>query len=215
MYRKLIGAFVGLAMMGMAGTANAIIIEFGFAGEMTSSDADFSVGDTFVGSYSFESTTSPIAHPDGSLTFQYLTGTATWNVSFITKGYVFSGVGTNISVGNDTVAFGNDRYISTMSSPTSVGTPLPSGRTLSFFQIDLFDPASGGADLLSDDTIQISPPDILLAGSISGRFRFSNNDQPFYILTELTAAPEPSTLALFATGLALLAFMGWRRRWVV
>ncbi len=25
-------------------------------------------------------------------------------------------------------------------------------------------------------------------------------------------APEPSTLALFATGLALLAFLGWRRR---
>ena len=24
-------------------------------------------------------------------------------------------------------------------------------------------------------------------------------------------APEPSTLALFATGLALLAFLGWRR----
>ncbi len=26
------------------------------------------------------------------------------------------------------------------------------------------------------------------------------------------AAPEPSTLALFATGLALLGFLGWRRR---
>ncbi len=24
--------------------------------------------------------------------------------------------------------------------------------------------------------------------------------------------PEPSTLALFATGLALLGFLGWRRR---
>ena len=29
---------------------------------------------------------------------------------------------------------------------------------------------------------------------------------------EVTAAPEPSTLALFATGLALLGFIGWRRR---
>jgi hypothetical protein len=30
--------------------------------------------------------------------------------------------------------------------------------------------------------------------------------------TVMAAAPEPSTLALFATGLALLAFIGWRRR---
>ncbi len=32
------------------------------------------------------------------------------------------------------------------------------------------------------------------------------------VVTEATSAPEPSTLALFATGLALLAFLGWRRR---
>ncbi len=29
---------------------------------------------------------------------------------------------------------------------------------------------------------------------------------------EVGSAPEPSTLALFATGLALLGFIGWRRR---
>ncbi len=31
-------------------------------------------------------------------------------------------------------------------------------------------------------------------------------------LQYISAAPEPSTLALFATGLALLGFLGWRRR---
>ncbi len=31
----------------------------------------------------------------------------------------------------------------------------------------------------------------------------------------VAAIPEPSTLALFATGLALLAFLGWRRRGAV
>ena len=29
---------------------------------------------------------------------------------------------------------------------------------------------------------------------------------------EYDTIPEPSTFALFATGLALLAFLGWRRR---
>ena len=37
------------------------------------------------------------------------------------------------------------------------------------------------------------------------------DDITFEMVTPL-AAPEPSTLALFATGLALLAFIGWRRR---
>ncbi len=42
-------------------------------------------------------------------------------------------------------------------------------------------------------------------------FGQSNVAGSFPTLT-VSEAPEPSTLALFATGLALLAFLGWRRR---
>ncbi len=41
------------------------------------------------------------------------------------------------------------------------------------------------------------------------------NDGVNYDRLQFGEAPEPSTLALFATGLALLAFIGWRRRRVV
>ena len=46
-----------------------------------------------------------------------------------------------------------------------------------------------------------------LAGGITGEGLFLDNLQ-----VNLVSVPEPSTFALFATGLAGLGFMGWRRK---
>lgn len=53
-------------------------------------------------------------------------------------------------------------------NPHGAGS-LPNEMSLNFFQIDLQDPISDGADMLSDDSLQ-SLPDLALARTSSGRF---------------------------------------------
>jgi hypothetical protein len=114
--------------------ADASPITFAFTGFLSSgqSNALVNAGDTFTGTYTLETGTAHIAHPDVTFDYQSLAVTnfsITMNSSVIAP-FTFGGTAGNMAVGNNTAAFG-DRY-----SMTTSGGVVPIG-TLNFFQIDL------------------------------------------------------------------------------
>ncbi|MGN6137251.1 MAG: hypothetical protein ACTHOU_22425, partial [Aureliella sp.] len=159
------------------------VITFRFQGRINATDADFTDGDLFTGTYSFRASATAFDHSDSTINFQYPSSLVSFQVDVPAKGYRFTGNSTTISVGNNT-AFG-DRYIANMNNPVSVGTPLPSGRTIAFAQFDVQDHVSGGADMLANDSIQTRSPDISLATARGGRFVFTNGNQPQLTLDQL------------------------------
>lgn len=172
--------------------ATSSLIVFQFEGQVVEADLDFDAGDKFIGSYTFNPLAAGLSHPDtNTLDRQYPEALVAWQLSVPGKGYRFEGVPLmgyvgGISVGNDQpFAGGFDRYIVTLDRAGSFGAALPSGRTLSFAQFDIQDEGNP-PDLLSDDSVQTSPPDLALSSRITGgRFRFSDNSQPPLLLTRL------------------------------
>ncbi len=217
MFRKLIGAIVGLAMMGMAGTAHAILIGSFTFDQNAFADA---VGTTTGNIRTFET----IAPPDVFLVDQISVGAAltgsdlnsgvlcdepcTIEVLF-TDNTVVNRVGTDLilfeqgGAESTFVTIGEtERLIS--SFVTAAGVADLTGALINMFSIDLddFGIASGG--LISSVIIDLNFPDG--ADPLS----FPSSDP--LALAALNSIPVPSTLALFTTGLALLAVVGWRRR---
>jgi hypothetical protein len=176
MFRKLIGACVGLAVLGMAGTASATLIgsgdvvtaEFDFAGifpgPYTSAGLNFSIG-------------TPQFDPTDLITLQLFDDPSGAAVVEFTSTLSASPV----------FGFGLGAFPSAFAD--SAGLVVLSGFD---FPVEL---------LQLNLEVAIFPP-----GIASGL-------QPLNFV--VSQAPEPSTLALFATGLALLGFLGWRRRGVV
>lgn len=162
------------------------MVRFTFAGRVRFADADFTAGERFVGFYTLNPAAVPLAHPDPTLTYQYLSQNAEWEISFPDRGYRFvaSQGNTWISVGNDRPAWG-DRYIASLASPASVGAPLPSGRVLNMAQLDLDDHALFGADFLDDDSIQTTSIRLSAASNRGGRFAFRDGSQPPLEIDEL------------------------------
>jgi hypothetical protein len=238
MYRKLIGACVGLAMMGMAGTArkkfvagfagllatslvslapmpaNAITIipstVHGFVRDSASQDGvgdalnpinvevlnqPVGIQDRGVIEFSIATLTSPV----GSATLN-LTRTFTTNLPapIIFDVYGFTGDGV-LTVGDyvlTTFNLGSFNYFDELTVDFDVTSFINS-------QIDLNDALQFSGILLVWGSAPVGNEFII--------FGQSNVAGSFPTLT-VSEAPEPSTLALFATGLALLAFLGWRRR---
>jgi len=211
---RIVRAPLAAALVGTLGwtqPASAALITIDFDGSFTQAGSLFAAGDTFSGSYTFESGVATVPHPDPTLQIQAavigssLPGTG-WSlqVASSTVGlFSLSGSSGAISVGNDT-AFG-DRYIATLSGAGA----LPLGMSLNFLQIDLQDAGGPGADMLSASSLAVLP-NLALASSAGGRF-FTVNDpagsgacsQCAIELNAMNSASvsEPGGIALLAIGL--------------
>ncbi len=197
MYRKLIGACVGLAMMGMAGTAGAVVLNVSVDGEL--------LGATGV-------------NVDGTL----------YNVTFVDGSCagLFSGCNEFADftfIDAATALLAAEALMATVFTDSGAGLfdTMPELTFGCFVTGDCrthipYDPDVPNQYLF---TRTGNFADEGLDKSFIGTFGNRNLDFsefPNQInFADFTPAPEPSTLALFATGLALLGFLGWRRRGAV
>jgi len=211
-YQLLTAAILAL----MPYVSQAALITYKFTGGFNDSSLIFQAGDSFSGSYTFESSAPTVPGSDVTLDIQSaaisttLPGTG-WEINVISSNlsapFSVSGKSGSIEIGNDN-SFG-DRYISTLFGAVA----LPLGLSLNFFQIDMLDPLSGGADMLSSGNVDVFP-ELSLANNAGGRFFITNPSsgcsQCAFQLTSLSAStnsvPEAGVLSLLAAGLLGLRF---------
>ncbi len=200
MYRKLIGACVGLAMMGMAGTAGAVVLNVSVDGEL--------LGATGV---NVDGTLYNVTFVDGSCVdlfsgcnefadFTFIDAAAAFFAAEALMATVFTDSGAGL--------------FDTMPELTFGCGFIGDCRTHIPFAPDganqyLFTRTGNFADEASDKSVKQT------FGPRNLDFSLVDADKDTINFADFTPAPEPSTLALFATGLALLGFIGWRRRRVV
>jgi hypothetical protein len=216
---------VALVLLGVTFVGRAYSQEtdtFAFSGfiqyQQSSAVSGLSVGDAFVGSFTFNPQTTGVAAspPNNTLHTDYWAITS-WTVTIPTNGLTFGGSLGEISVGNDTSYYASDRYIVTMFPDTNQPPILVSGHTFSHFQIDLFEfGLYQPATMLNDDSLPLTPPDLALvpASDRLGHFLFA--DASFQNrMTSLTNVPEPSPVALAVAGLVAAALfqLAKRRSW--
>ena len=114
------------------------------------------IGDRITGTYTVDPSVVGVRNLPGVVQYPVY---ADWNASFPDQSYSFTGPLTVIRVENDaSFAGGYDSYIATMRGATGVGVSLPSGRALYSIQLDV-DEIGPPPTLLSDDSIQVVPPD--------------------------------------------------------
>ncbi len=185
--------------------SQATIITFLFDAEVTAigqvnSFGGVLIGDTFSGSYTFDSTVTGTGAPG-------------------TKKYDFTGgsLGLTAQVGTESVVL-TDYFIQIQNNisgpPTDVyqveGATGPA-QSDTFFRFVLFD-TSGS--VFSDESLPLTPPPLASFNGenneVRKQFPTTTNPLTIFTITSLTLIPEPSTALLLASGLAALA-VGRRR----
>ena len=194
MFRKLIGAFVGLAtvlcVMGQSSTAVA-----------TPFRVDFVLSPLLTGDFQYDFTLT-LDNNDGS-----------WSLG---QQFDWFSFGNQTDAGASGGAFGTWTWLSspsgffrTASSGGANGPTLCWGATSCSFSDGGYVPTFVGQSISWSGFSSI---DLSSNGILWSNLTTSGPNFAIFASANNLTAPEPSTLALFATGLGLLAFLGWRRR---
>lgn len=223
-HRSIRSGLVFLSIFLFGTQVQGALITVQFSGLINGTNPIFNAGDTFSGSYTFESTAPTSSLPsDNSIDFvsgamgSGLPGTG-WNLDVVSStlfgNYSVFGTTGQISLGNDRPLFG-DRYVVTLFGFNS--SPLPGGLGLNFFQMDLQDGVFAGQDMLAGGSLQ-TLPNLALASFAGGRFFTTGNSTGctqcqlsttrFSADTNPSAVPLPAAAWLF--GSALLGLLGVR-----
>jgi hypothetical protein len=204
--RSLLCVLTCCVIASAAPVAVAVPITFSFTGIVTNVDSplavEFSLGESVVGSYTFESTTADI-DPGDPTTGHYDNAITAFTATFGGDYTVTQGLDNDIFVADGLP--GNDVYSLFLTNPTA---PTVAGLSLGALSIGLIDTDSS---VFSSDALPLTPPnlsdfEIDSSGTI---YLGSPNQTMDFQLTSLTLVPEPTTLALATLG---LVGIGYRRR---
>jgi hypothetical protein len=193
MIRKLIGACVGLAMMGVAGTANAITV--GFSGRITNLDGGgiVPIGTTYSGVLLYDESALPL-FSDAVQS-------------------IYSLDSYELKIAGFTLIAGNSRAVVGSSGTEFQGLSfLPGNNIVNGFTIDtagfgirLTNPGKNLPQLRDFDNAAANYFSLIaLSGERSSTFGSSN--------LSFMAVPIPAALPLMSTDLAVLGLLGWRRK---
>lgn len=182
-------------------TTTAALVVFDFTATVSDVPVElqsrFSVGQSIVGSYTFESTTPPTANA--------------YNASIVTFNSDIEGYGvTSISAGDIQIDNGaTDRYsaqsLSTGESVGAAGTP--------FLQAIVLTDPTGTA--FSDTSLPLAPPDLSRFSSALFTLDYLGGASAIRLTAQvnsLTAVPEPTGVALLPMLIVANVFAGRRRR---
>jgi hypothetical protein len=178
--------------------AQAVGVKFAFTGVVAEVDAalaaEFSPGESLVGSYTFESTT-PDSSPGDPVVGRYANAIIQFTATFDGDYTVTLGSDNEISIANGPP--GNDVYQVFLTNPTA---PPVGGLSLGALFFGLADRSSTG---LGSKSLPLTPPSLpAFELDSSGAIYLSRPNQSVrFRLTSLTLVPEPSCCALAFLGL--------------
>ncbi len=216
----------GLLTLGVSGTpATAAPVTFQFAGHLTEVDptittaSGFTVGHTFTGSYTFESTApelpSEISNPRvGAYEYSVTNVSAKIGTQIVVMSQQ-PGFSTIVVLDNAyQSSFGND-FVDQYGMSARVNATVATPWHVESFSVILNE---GSSITFENDSLPTHPPSLGSFGTRQAFFNFftgTTTISAYGQLASLTAVPIPAAVLLFGTSLTALIGLGagsWRRK---